>query len=70
MLTTRDASRNFLPFDFLTMGELFQNNHHRASGRLNFAWRKFEFDPTYQLLRVLAWMRVIRLVPEEVAAAS
>ena len=62
---TRDASRNFLPFDFLTMGELFQNNHHRASGRLNFAWRKFEFDPTYQVLRMLAWMRVIRLMPTE-----
>jgi stearoyl-CoA desaturase (delta-9 desaturase) len=53
------------------MGELFQNNHHRASGRLNFAWRKFEFDPTYQLLRMLAWMRVIRLMPaDEVAAAA
>jgi len=68
---TRDKSRNFLPFDFLTMGELFQNNHHRAAGRLNFAWRRFEFDPTYALLRALAWMRVIRLVPaEEIAAAA
>jgi stearoyl-CoA desaturase (delta-9 desaturase) len=58
---TGDASRNFLPFDFLTLGELFQNNHHRASGRLNFAARRFEFDPTYAVLRVLAWLRVIRL---------
>src|SRR6266849_1079345 len=30
---TNDASRNFLPFDFLTLGELFQNNHHRAASR-------------------------------------
>jgi stearoyl-CoA desaturase (delta-9 desaturase) len=67
---TRDASRNFLPFDFLTMGELFQNNHHRASGRLNFAWRKFELDPTYQVLRMLAWMRVIRVMPIEEAGAA
>ena len=69
---TRDGSRNFLPFDFLTMGELFQNNHHRASSRLNFAWRKFEFDPTYQVLRMLAWMRVIRLMPiaEEATSAD
>jgi stearoyl-CoA desaturase (delta-9 desaturase) len=58
---TDDASRNALPFDFLTMGELFQNNHHRASGRINFAARRFEFDPTYAVLRVLAWLRVIRL---------
>ncbi len=69
---TRDASRNSLPFDLLTMGELFQNNHHRAPGRLNFAARKFEFDPTYAVLRVLAWMRLIRLAPanEELAAAA
>jgi stearoyl-CoA desaturase (delta-9 desaturase) len=58
---TGDASRNFLPLDFLTLGELFQNNHHRAAGRLNFAARKFEFDPTYAVLRLLAWIRVIRL---------
>lgn len=60
---TADASRNFLPFDFLTLGELFQNNHHRASGRLNFAARKFEFDPTYAVLRVLASLRVLQLRP-------
>ena len=51
---TRDESRNFLPFDFFTLGELFQNNHHRASSRPNFAGRWFEFDPTYAVLRVLA----------------
>src|SRR5262249_60390708 len=36
---TGDRSRNTLPLDFVTMGELFQNNHHSASGRLNFAQR-------------------------------
>lgn len=69
--TTRDSSRNSLPFDFITMGELFQNNHHRASGRLNFAARRFEFDPTYAVLRVLAWMRIIHLAaPDEMQAAA
>jgi len=58
---TTDQSRNSLPFDFLTLGELYQNNHHRASGRLNFAARGFEFDPTYAVLRVLAWVGAIRL---------
>lgn len=62
---TGDASRNSLPFDFLTLGELFQNNHHRASGRLNFAVRWFEFDPTYAVLRVLDRLRVIRIAPAE-----
>src|SRR5207245_10893952 len=64
---TNDASRNFLPLDFLTFGELFQNNHHRAPGRLNFAARWFEFDPTFAVLRVLAWAGAIRLGPTSLA---
>jgi stearoyl-CoA desaturase (Delta-9 desaturase) len=59
--STDDASRNTVPFDFITWGELFQNNHHRASGRLNFAIRKWEFDPTYAILVVLSWIRVIQI---------
>ncbi len=49
-----------LPLDFFVLGELFQNNHHRAASRLNFAARWFEFDPTYAVLRVLAVTGVIR----------
>jgi len=63
---TSDASRNFLPLDFLTLGELFQNNHHRAASRLNFGWRWFEFDPTYWVLRLLAAMGLIQLRPSAV----
>jgi stearoyl-CoA desaturase (delta-9 desaturase) len=66
---TTDASKNSLPFDFLTLGELFQNNHHRASGRLNFASRRFELDPTYLFTRLLAWTGVIRLGPGALARA-
>jgi len=66
---TTDASRNSLPFDFLTLGELFQNNHHRASGRLNFASRRFELDPTYLFSRFLAWIGVIQLGPGALARA-
>ncbi|HWP81343.1 MAG TPA: acyl-CoA desaturase [Bacteroidota bacterium] len=57
---TGDESRNTLPLDFVTMGELFQNNHHKFPSRTNFATRKFEFDPTYPLLKVLSWFRIIR----------
>lgn len=67
---TRDASRNSLPVDLITMGELFQNNHHRAPGRLNFAARWFEIDPTYHVLRMLAWCGVIRLELEPVEDAA
>ena len=61
--STDDASRNVLPVDFLTMGELFQNNHHRASGRMDFAVRWFEFDPTHAILRLLARFGAVQLRP-------
>jgi stearoyl-CoA desaturase (delta-9 desaturase) len=54
-----DVSRNTLPFDFLTAGELFQNNHHKYGMSPNFASRWFEIDPTYQVMRVLAFLRII-----------
>ena len=65
---TRDGSRNALPVDLLTMGELFQNNHHARPARANFAARRFEVDPTWQVMRVLARLRLIRLAPGARAA--
>jgi stearoyl-CoA desaturase (delta-9 desaturase) len=59
---TKDQSRNTLAFDFLTLGELFQNNHHRQCTRANFAVRWFEFDPCYAIIRGLAALGVLRLV--------
>jgi stearoyl-CoA desaturase (Delta-9 desaturase) len=59
---TRDRSRNTVNLDFLLMGELFQNNHHKFPSRANFAVKWFEFDPTYPLLRLLQSMRIIRLI--------
>ncbi len=56
-----DDSRNTLPLDFVTMGELFQNNHHRYGARANFAVRRFELDPCYQVIRLLDAVGVIQL---------
>ncbi|MDP3544366.1 MAG: acyl-CoA desaturase [Elusimicrobiota bacterium] len=47
----RDQSRNTLLWDFLTMGELFQNNQHRNCTRANFAVRWYEVDPCYWIIR-------------------
>jgi len=58
---TRDRSRNTLCFDFLTLGELFQNNHHKAGMSPNFAVRWFEIDPTYLVIRGLAACGIVHL---------
>lgn len=56
-----DKSKNTLVLDFLMMGELFQNNHHKFPNSPNFATRWFEFDPVYPIMKVLSWLRIIRL---------
>ncbi|MEI6020655.1 MAG: acyl-CoA desaturase [Bacteroidota bacterium] len=57
-----DKSRNTLFIDFLLMGELFQNNHHQAGAKPNFAAKWWEIDPTYPIILLLDKMRVIKLV--------
>jgi stearoyl-CoA desaturase (delta-9 desaturase) len=61
--TREDKSKNTLVFDFLTMGELFQNNHHKYGMSPNFAARWFEIDPTYPVIKVLSWLRIVDLGP-------
>ncbi len=60
---TRDRSVNTLPFDLLTAGELFQNNHHRYPMAPNFAARAWEIDPTWAVIRVFAALRILELSP-------
>jgi stearoyl-CoA desaturase (Delta-9 desaturase) len=56
-----DHSKNTVPLDFFLMGELFQNNHHKSPNNINFAQKWFEFDPTYPIIRLMDWLRIIRL---------
>jgi stearoyl-CoA desaturase (delta-9 desaturase) len=56
---SEDDSKNTLVFDVLTMGELFQNNHHRYAMSPSFAARWFEVDPAYQLIKVFALLGII-----------
>ena len=55
-----DYSKNTLPIDFLLMGELYQNNHHQFSKRMNFAYRWFELDLTYVVAKVLDVFGIIK----------
>jgi stearoyl-CoA desaturase (delta-9 desaturase) len=54
-----DVSRNTIPVDFVCAGELFQNNHHKFGMSPNFAARWFELDPSYQVMRLLAALKII-----------
>jgi len=56
-----DDSRNSLPWDFLMLGELFQNNHHKHPNSPNFAKKLWEFDPVYPLLRLFHSLGIIKL---------
>jgi stearoyl-CoA desaturase (Delta-9 desaturase) len=56
-----DKSKNSLVLDFLMLGELFQNNHHKLPKRANFAVKWFEFDPTYPVVKLLHFARIIKL---------
>jgi stearoyl-CoA desaturase (delta-9 desaturase) len=61
----QDQSKNTLPVDFLMLGELFQNNHHRFPNRVRFAFRWFEFDPIYPVIRLFQVLKILRLKPAE-----
>ena len=57
-----DTSRNFLPVDFLMMGESYHNNHHKYGSRPNFGGvRWHELDPTYQVIKLLNFFKIIRI---------
>ncbi len=57
---TDDTSRNNVFIALTTLGEGWHNNHHyyQASARNGFFW--WEIDLTYQSLRVLSWLKIVR----------
>jgi stearoyl-CoA desaturase (delta-9 desaturase) len=56
-----DKSKNSLIFDFLMMGELFQNNHHKRPNSINFGSRWYEVDPTYPVIKLLNRLKIIEI---------
>ncbi len=66
-----DTSKNFLPLDFLMMGESYHNNHHKYGNRANFGGiRWHEIDPTYLIIRLFNRMGIIQLAKEKQLVAS
>lgn len=60
---TTDRSRNSLIVDAITGGELYQNNHHKFPMSPSFAFRWFELDSTYMVMRVLSMLGIIEFAP-------
>lgn len=57
----RNTSMNLLFIDFLMLGESYHNNHHKRPSNINFGKRWHELDPVYPVIKLFAWLRIIRL---------
>ena len=59
--TTRDQSRNILPWGIVIGGEELHNNHHLspASARLSLKW--WEFDEGYMWIKILSGLRLAEI---------
>ena len=54
-----DKSKNSSPVDFITLGELMQNNHHRYPNSLCFAKKWFEVDLGYLFCTIFLKLKII-----------
>jgi stearoyl-CoA desaturase (delta-9 desaturase) len=57
----KNTSHNLFSMDIFMLGESYHNNHHKHPAAINFGKRWHEIDPVYPLIRMLAWMRIIKL---------
>ncbi|MGN7820911.1 acyl-CoA desaturase [Chitinophaga varians] len=57
----RNTAMNLLFVDVLMLGESYHNNHHKHPSSVNFGRRWFEVDPVYYVIRLLSFLKVIRL---------
>lgn len=60
-----DTSTNLIPFDLVTLGEGYHNNHHADMGNVNFAKKWYEFDFCYTVIKVFNFAGIIRLVKQK-----
>lgn len=57
----KNTSMNLFFIDFLMLGESYHNNHHKYPSSVNFGRRWFEIDPIYPIIRLLDWLKVIKI---------
>lgn len=61
----KNTSKNLLFIDVVMLGESYHNNHHKYPAAANFGKRWHEIDPIYPVIRLLAWLKVIRISKQE-----
>lgn len=61
-----DTSKNLMPVDIFMMGEGFHNNHHTHGSSANFAFKWYEIDPSYQVIKLLNLIGVVHLPESKV----
>ena len=61
----KNTSQNLISVDILMLGESYHNNHHKRPSSINFGKRWHELDPVYPIIRLLAWMRIIKIAKAE-----
>ncbi len=66
----KNTSKNLLFIDVFMLGESYHNNHHKRPSSVNFGKRWHEIDPVYPIIRLMAWMRIIKLPKLSAVAAA
>jgi stearoyl-CoA desaturase (delta-9 desaturase) len=57
----KNTSHNLISVDVLMLGESYHNNHHKFPSSINFGRKWHEIDPIYPVIRLLGWMKIIKL---------
>lgn len=57
----KNTSTNLFKVDIFMMGEAYHNNHHKNPSSTNFGFRWHELDPTYGIIRIMNWLKIIRI---------
>jgi len=66
----KNTSRNLLSVDILMLGESYHNNHHKNPSAINFGKHWYEIDPLYPVIRLFAWLGIIKVAKPVLVAAE
>ena len=58
----KNTSQNLFSVDIFMLGESYHNNHHKHPSAINFGKRWHELDPIYPVIRLLAWLRIVKIL--------